>query len=408
MANINLLPCQHDFLTANNEEVAFCAGVGTGKTFAGSMFAITETALTPSLPGIIVANTYSQLVSTTLNSLQRQCEQLGIYYKYNRSTQTVTINNTEHFARSTENYDVSRGIEGAWLLMEECAYSDYEAVQMFRGRVRLKGGSLKKRYISTPAGLNWFYSDFTPEGETYLPERRMIKATTFDNYLLPPSYVKNLVASYSADMLAQEVYAEFISFAGNRCYSDFNSKKHVQPVPKPTNDEQVYVVHDVNIDPLAGVCCYKKNGVIYVFDEIYLEGGTDVRRFGNEVHKLHYHMPIVISDGTASNKRNIFNIKETWYKSLQEQGHRTESFHNPHVAKRIANVNRCFHHNLIVIDPKCKKTIQDLELVKYKPDSNDIDKTSNTKLTHISDALGYAVWKLNPWVMDSVSKSYSI
>jgi hypothetical protein len=45
----------------------------------------------------------------------------------------------------------------------------------------------------------------------------------------------------------------------------------------------------------------------------------------------------------------------------------------------------------IVIDPKCKNLIRDLEQVVLKEGTREIDKASNSELSHISDALGYFV-----------------
>jgi len=44
----------------------------------------------------------------------------------------------------------------------------------------------------------------------------------------------------------------------------------------------------------------------------------------------------------------------------------------------------------LIIDPKCKTLIQDLEKVTNKQGTRDIDK-SNKLLTHSSDALGYYI-----------------
>ena len=44
----------------------------------------------------------------------------------------------------------------------------------------------------------------------------------------------------------------------------------------------------------------------------------------------------------------------------------------------------------MIIDPRCKNLINDLEKVVNKQGTREIDK-SNKMLTHISDALGYAV-----------------
>ena len=43
----------------------------------------------------------------------------------------------------------------------------------------------------------------------------------------------------------------------------------------------------------------------------------------------------------------------------------------------------------IIIDPKCKHLIRDLEQVVNKEGTREIDKTSHSELSHISDALGY-------------------
>ena len=62
---------------------------------------------------------------------------------------------------------------------------------------------------------------------------------------------------------------------------------------------------------------------------------------------------------------------------------------NPPVTDRVNAVNRALDGNLL-IDTKCKALIQDLEKVVNKEGTREIDK-SNKDLTHMSDALGYAV-----------------
>ena len=67
---VELLPKQMDFLTDTHKECALVSGIGFGKTTSGSLFVINETANYPRVPGVIVANTYTQLTSATLNNLQ--------------------------------------------------------------------------------------------------------------------------------------------------------------------------------------------------------------------------------------------------------------------------------------------------------------------------------------------------
>jgi hypothetical protein len=47
----------------------------------------------------------------------------------------------------------------------------------------------------------------------------------------------------------------------------------------------------------------------------------------------------------------------------------------------------------LVVDPKCKELIADFEQVVYKPGTTQLDKDSDPKRTHTSDALGYYLWQ---------------
>jgi hypothetical protein len=45
------------------------------------------------------------------------------------------------------------------------------------------------------------------------------------------------------------------------------------------------------------------------------------------------------------------------------------------------------------VDSRCRELIADFERVTYKPDSGQIDKSSDPMRTHASDALGYLIWQ---------------
>ena len=64
---------------------------------------------------------------------------------------------------------------------------------------------------------------------------------------------------------------------------------------------------------------------------------------------------------------------------------------NPLVINRVNSMNNNLAKRNMVIDPKCKGLIRDLEQVVNKEGTRDIDKTTNKELTHLSDALGYYV-----------------
>ena len=60
----------------------------------------------------------------------------------------------------------------------------------------------------------------------------------------------------------------------------------------------------------------------------------------------------------------------------------------PRVVDRLNSMNNAF--KTMVIDPRCKGLIKDLEQVSLKEGTRELDK-NNKELTHMSDALGYFV-----------------
>jgi len=311
----------------------------------------------------------------------------------------VKVHTTEHFVRSAEASEQSRGLEAGWLWVDEAAYVKQHALDIFLGRIRYPGGSLKKRFTTTPAGYNDFYHRHHSSGDNYDPSRKLILAKTEDNYFLPEGYVESLRRSYSSKLALQEIDGEFLSLAGLACYYEFDRKKHSEPIHHLfTNSpkQQLYVFMDVNIDPMAGVVGYMEDDKVFIIDEVFIEGGCDIRALGTHIQaEWGQYDPIIVFDGTAGNKRSIYNIKETANKIIRTMGMRTQTMVNPLVVKRLAHTNATIYHGKVLIDSNnCGNLIRDLEQVQYGKNSNEIDKTSNKLLTHVSDGFSYMLWKL--------------
>jgi hypothetical protein len=99
----------------------------------------------------------------------------------------------------------------------------------------------------------------------------------------------------------------------------------------------------------------------------------------------------VIPDSTGKNRKTSGRSDHL---ILVDNGLTVLPTRNPFVTDRVNNVNRLLAENRVKIDPKCKKLINDLEKVSWK--NNELDQKTDKYLTHISDALGYGLFKLNP------------
>ena len=141
--------------------------------------------------------------------------------------------------------------------------------------------------------------------------------------------------------------------------------------------------------PMTAVICQVINNAIHVHDEVYLEN-SDTYKMSDSLIKSRY-VGTVIPDSTGKNRstsgKSDFDI-------LKGYGFKIPHVFNPAQTDRVNNVNRLLTENRLIINPKCKKLIADLEQVSWKDNKLD-QKGANKMLTHISDALGYACWHLD-------------
>ncbi|GAG09253.1 unnamed protein product, partial [marine sediment metagenome] len=151
----------------------------------------------------------------------------------------------------------------------------------------------------------------------------------------------------------------------------------------------LWIGMDFNVMPMTAVIGQYYNNTFHIHDEIFLEN-SDTFKMTNELIKKNYK-GTVIPDSTGRNRKTS---GKSDHQILKEAGFTIPYVHNPFVFDRVNNINRLLTDNRIIINPRCKKLIGDLEKVSWK--DNKLDQKSDPMLTHISDALGYLCWKLAP------------
>ena len=376
---------QLDFVESIKDRVLFCGGLGSGKTFGGAIWSLMMVHKYPNTPGLITANTYSQLKKATLVSFFSLCDLLGIRYKYNINNSYIEINNTIIYCASMEKYDALRGIEVGWAWSDECAFYKKEAFDVLIGRIRDKKGPCQWKGTTTPNGFNWLY-DFFILGAA--DNKEVIRSRTTDNMVnLPDSYVKQLKEQYDSRLSKQELDGEFVNLNSGTVYYAFDRNRHVKPVEIMPNDH-LYFGMDFNVHPLCAVFFIRRGREIHIFDELYLENSNTFEA-AREIQKRYpgkaFH---VYADETGNRRKS--SSQTTDHEILKRANFNVLGFKNPHVKDRQNNVNRLFEYNYIRISPKCKYLIKDLEQLTHDND--------DPLLSHISDGMGYACWGLDPLV----------
>jgi PBSX family phage terminase large subunit len=385
---VKLMPHQWSALNSTAKYTGIVSGLGSGKTFTGAHWVINKSFTHPNSLGFIGANTFSQLRDSTLRALFNELNRLKIPYKFNKTSGYLTINGKEWLCKSMDNYDVLRGVELGEFWLDECAYMKEEAIQVILGRLRDKKGSLSAFFTTTPKGYNWVYDYFHESGEKHNSEWVMVRANTRDNRHLPEGYIESLKSQYNERLLEQELAGEFVDLTSGKAYWAFDKEKNVKSFNPMKGTYQVGF--DFNIDPFTCVIGYVYGDKIYIHDELF-ERNSTTPQMGSKLAAKHGKC-VIIPDSTAHNRKTS---GKTDIQMLKEQGHRVESTRNPFVIDRVNNVNRLLDKGRIIIHPKCKNLIADLEKVVWDKYGN-LDQKTDKLRTHISDGLGYLAWKRMP------------
>ena len=157
---------------------------------------------------------------------------------------------------------------------------------------------------------------------------------------------------------------------------------------------------DFNVNPMTATLAFVKDDKMWVFDEIYLKDSNtsamaSTLRQKVMAYKSRIEYTTINPDSTGA--KATTNSSRSDHQILKDAGFKVMSAANPFRIDRYAAVNVNFEKERIIIDPKCKHLIKDLEQVSYK-EGTDKPDTADPMLTHISDALGYTVFRnLNPF-----------
>lgn len=288
------------------------------------------------------------------------------------------------------------GKEFSTIFFNECSQLSYSSIQVALTRLAEKSDLKKKVYYdeNPPSKKHWSYWLFVKKLDP-IESEPLKNPDDYTSILMnPKDNLENIDEDY-LNMLAKMpekdrkrfLEGEFTDDSDGAAYYAFDREKHVGETINVAGT--VFVGMDFNVNPMTAVIIKYTNGKFIVVDEIFLEN-SDTYKMCDALKKKGI-IGTVIPDSTGKNRKTS---GKSDHEILKEAGFKIPSVFNPFVTDRVNNVNRLLTDNRIIINPKCKKLIGDLERVSWK--DNKLDQKTDSMLTHISDALGYALWHLEP------------
>lgn len=380
------------------------AGIRGGKTYAGARQAVKE-AWNAKGKGnfLIVAPTYNMLDRTTWQEFKDAAA--PFIASENETKKIITLKNGRKVhGHSAENPDRIRNETaiGAWA--DECReFKDFEKVwKVLLGRVLSTNGKIFG--TTSPNSYDDIHERFIANRK---PGYGVVKFSTYFNTFLDKDAIDRLGDDYDAKTKQQELLGEFVIFEGAVYYTfsrTENAGKMALEVAQYDPRLPIGLCCDFNVDPMAWPMTQirvRKDGLkqVVVFDEIFLRNSNTEQACREFKARLPNHKAGIVLYGDATGTARHADSNVTNWKIIQNELNRYPNVtmrvpsKNPAERDRINSLNGliCNSKNdrRLLVNPKCKHLIGDLEQVSFKEGSTQIDKTKNILLTHPSDALGY-------------------
>ena len=392
-------------LAAKNKYTMLYGGSRSGKTFIAVYMTIVRASKCKSRH-IIFRKTFNSAKTSiwmdTIPKVMKICFP-NLTYKENKTDFFITLpNGSEIWIGGLDDgkrVEKHLGREFSTIYFNETSEIPYSAVTLILTRLAEKNILKKRAFFDSnpPKKSHWQYWLFEKKQDP-MDEVPLENADEYASIIMNPGdnldnldedYIKMLERLPEAEK-RRFLLGEYADESDGEAYYAFDRERHVKEIPQDIIDAggTLFVGMDFNVHPMTAVIGRYINDTFYVFDEVFLEH-SDTFKMTDALVKQGHAGAQVIPDSTGKARKTS---GKSDHQILKDAGFTLPYVKNPFVTDRVNTMNNLFTHDRIVISPKCKKLIGDLEKVVWK--NNKLDQKTNPMLTHISDAFGYWVWHL--------------
>ncbi len=367
--------------------VAIC-GRRFGKTWL-AMRELAKFARFPDRRCWFIAPTRGQGKGIVWDQLKGRLQDLNWIAKVNESELTLHLRNgSEIGIRSADSYDRMRGFSVDFAVFDEFADMDPDVWTAVRPTLSDKKGHAL--FIGTPKGTGNWSKDIFDMSLEHPEDWVSYQYTTLDGGRVAPEEVAAARSEMDERTFRQEYEATFESFAGRIYYAFDRSNVVPFKVDKP---DTIYIGMDFNIDPMSATIGVRLGETLHIIDEIQMFS-SNTQEMVSEIKTRYPKSKIWVYPDPASRQRKTSAGGSTDLSILQNAGFTVKAplSHDAvrdginAVNARLCDANGVRH---LLVDPKCKYTIESLERHAYKEGTSVPDKDSG--YDHMSDALRYMV-----------------
>lgn len=313
-----------------------------------------------------------------------------VFLTKNEAELTVELKNGSILAlKGADNPDTLRGVSLSALVIDEAAYVKREAWEMvLRPALSDQGGPAW--FITTPAGLNWFY-DLWEDSQTR-DDWRTFSYTTVEGGNVAAEEVEAAKSTLDERTFRQEYLASFETLTG-RVYPDF-CDDNISDAVADTGAE-IYWGTDFNVSVMAGVLGSRVGDTLHIWDELAVnQSNTD------EVCLLlkqrYPDRKIIAYPDPTGSARKTSAAGRTDHDIIRRSGFQCISPKSAWSVKDKINSTNWMIRTAngkvkLFVHPRCKHTIKALKNVTYKQGADDYVIDKGPGIEHWTDGLGYLI-----------------
>jgi phage terminase large subunit len=372
--------------------------VVAGRRFGKTHLAIRELCYHAKEPGRevwYIAPSYKMAKNIVWRKLKQRLQDLKWVKKHNETELTIQlVNGSTISLKGADNYDSLRGVGLDFIVLDEFADIAPDAwYETLRPTLSDKQG--RALFIGTPKGIgNWAYEIYQNSIDN--DNWQSYTFTTIEGGNVPAEEIEQARRDLDERTFRQEYMATFETFAGRIYYAferALNVHKYQGSIP-----QVIYVGMDFNIDPMSAVVATRIGDTLHIIDEVRIFG-SNTQEMCDELKQRFPKTKTWVFPDPAGNQRKTSAGGTTDITILRNADFivKVPHAHTP-VRDRINAVNSllCSADGVrrLIVDPKCKYTIEGLERQTYREGTSQPDKDSG--YDHLNDALGYMVDYLAP------------
>lgn len=431
-------------------------GIGSGKTFSGAAFACSRALLDPESRGLISANEYGQLETSTLPALAEFCKLFNIPLSPSSDDRSdpswadetakaiaarrqctigkasVLVLSANKFSGGTDkSKEGGRGLQIRWFWGDEWCYAPESAFVTVNGRIgrgpgKMKGIGIITSTINRNNPFNWVYNSFDS------PDRTEDQCRLFRSIVLPSrenisnlgaDYIESLESSYTDELRKIELEGIYAATMEGKVYRYFARSLHVLSGGNAFLCDYVegYPLHvsiDFNHSPACAIAAQVIDNDIHIIREWYINA-SDTFELSQSITEwilsLGYEGIVDVHGDASGNQRTansrVTNWQIVWnaFKVAGIKGLGIYGKSNPSIADSVNSVNLALKNDRLYFNGACKELIKDMESMTWV--GNKLDK-SDIARSHLQDCLRYLIWDVAPfspgqqWTVNNASYSH--